>query len=1083
MKCNLFAILIALLTALPISAQQLHVITGKVVDSGGEPLIGAGVIAKEGSTTLQGTVTDTNGDFSLSVPENATLEISFIGYLTRTVKVGVANRARYDIVLEEDRNVLEDVVVIGYGSQKKETLTGSVSVVQSSKLVAAPTTNLSNALVGRVPGISSLQSSGEPGDNFSLIRIRGVATFNSSGQNPLVVLDGVQTSIDVMNTIDPNEVQAISVLKDASATAVYGVQGANGVIVITTKRGMEGKPKISFSYRYGITQLATSLKMLDSYRYAILRNEAIKNDGNGSLDSYLFSEEEIWKFYNNRDYTPAEVDAMTFLNSEQKEQLKNSDAIYYRSEDWFAKQFGYTAPQQQFNINLQGGTKNIKYFTSLGYNKQDGLFKNAVYGNVDNNSHYDRWNFRSNIDANITKRLDLSVSLNGSVENSSGILGKDGDVSSASSRHKQMLVMVFTSTPFSGADYLDNKLIGQYISSLNPLSGKGGGGFSPTAYILQSSLLRTMTTNMNATARLKHTMDYITDGLSASVAVSYNDYQRKSRTEYRTAPVYSVGRNPENPNDLLFFGGSVSPTAVDDNVGRYNSKNNSLYLEAKIEYGRTFNKHNVGALLLYNAQQYRSPGLAFHVPKGVVGFAGRATYSYDNRYFFEFNAGYNGSENFPEGKRFGFFPAYSAGWIVTNEKFFPKNNILTFLKLRASYGEVGNDQVGGSRFLYLPNAWEYYEGSNNGGWFGYTDGSSVNPVYYKGAMESRLGNPDVTWERAKKTNIGIDANFFRDRLSVVAEYFNEDRSDILWNYGTVPSYIGATPPMANIGRVNNHGYEIQVTWSHSIGDFYYSIGGAVSYSVNKILYQDEPENPYEWMNNTGFSYGQYKGFSTDEFYNTAEEVFNRPYVSVDNNKVQRGDIRYIDLNGDGLINDQDKAPIGYSNLPRYAFNGNIEFGYKGFNISALFTGSLMGSMPMRSFYVLNPFYMNTGNAMEFHYDNRWTPEKAAAGKKITWPRASVRNFENQNGADNDLYLQSTDFLRLKNLEISYMFSGKALNKAKISALKVYLSGSNLFTISNMVPGYDPEQQDTNGASDGYLYPLTQSFNLGVNIQF
>ena len=366
MKCNLLAVLLALLVALPISAQESHVVTGKVVDNGGQPLVGAGIVARYG-TEMQGTVADLNGNFSMTVPESATLEISFIGYVSQTVNVGT--KTHFDIVLEEDRNLLEDVVVIGYGSQKKETLTGSVSVVGNDALISAPTTNLSNALVGRVPGISSLQSSGEPGDNFSLIRIRGVATLNSSGQNPLVVLDGVQTTIDVMNTIDPNEVQSISVLKDASATAVYGVQGANGVVVITTKRGHEGTPKVSFSYRYGITELATSLKMLDSYRYALLRNEAIMNDGDGSANQYLFSEEEIWKFYHNRDYTPAEVDAMAFLNAEQKEQLKNSKALYYRSEDWFAKQFGYTAPQQQFNVNIQGGSEAIKYFNSVGYNK------------------------------------------------------------------------------------------------------------------------------------------------------------------------------------------------------------------------------------------------------------------------------------------------------------------------------------------------------------------------------------------------------------------------------------------------------------------------------------------------------------------------------------------------------------------------------------------------------------------------------------------------------------------------------------------------------------------------------------------
>lgn len=1089
MKCRFISAVLAVCTmALSLSAQNNTVgtIAGKVVDSDGQAVPGATIVLMNAARTIGGTVTDLEGSFSMKADPANSIMVSCLGYVTQTVKVG--NTRNFSFVLQPDSEMLGEVVVVGYGAQKKETLTGSISVVRNDALIESPTNNLSNALVGRVAGVSALQSSGEPGDNEATLRIRGIATLNSEGQDPLVVIDGVQSTMEVMNTLDPNEIQSVSVLKDASATAVYGVQGANGVVIVTTRRGTVGTPKINVSYRFGITELATQLEMLDSYRYALLRNEAIMNDGDESKNQYLFDEYQIWKFQANRDYTPDEVVLMPGLTDAQRDHLINSPALYYRSEDWYDKQFGGVAPQQQFNINISGGGDRVRYFTSVGWTQQDGLFRNGVYGNIDNNTHYNRYNFRSNIDVDITRNLKLSVDLNGSIAHNRGILGKDGDVSSAGSRHKQMLVQILSAAPFAGPGILDGKLVDEYVKSLNPLDGMGT-AYSATAYLIGCSLLDTRTSNMNASIRLDHEMDYLTRGLKIGLAVSYHDMYKKSRVEKRSAPTYKVGRNPEDPTEILFFGGVVSPTDVTDNSSSYNYKQNSMYLEGRIEYNRTFNRHSVSALALFNAQQKRNPGLQYNVPSGMLGSAFRATYSYDNRYFVEFDAGYNGSENFPEGKRFGFFPAASLGWILTNEPFFPENNILTYFKIRASYGEVGNDKVGGSRYLYLPSTWAYTSGMNSdgvgggkGAYFGKTDGSAP-PIYYEGAVESRLGNPDVTWERARKTNIGVDFNLFKDKVQVNADIFNEDRNDILWNYGSTPGFIGATPPMGNIGKMNNKGYEVQITYADRYGDFFYSIGAGASYSVNKILYMDEPENPYYWMNRTGYSYGQYKGYHTDGFYNNDEEAMNRPYITTDGNKVQAGDIRYIDLNGDGIIDSKDVAPIGYSNLPRYTFNGNLTLGYKGFLISALFTGAAQGSMPIASHYMLNPFYMQTGSAQGFHYDGRWTPEKAAAGKKITWPRASLRNEDTQNGLMNELYLQSTDFFRLKNLEVSYTFKSRLLQKAKISAIRVYANGNNLFTVSKMLPGYDPEQSDSGGAADGYLYPLTRSYNMGVNIQF
>ena len=1082
----LFAAVFVLLTFTGNMSAQDFTLKGKVVDEAGQPLIGAYVVLAD-SDNKEGAISDMDGNFSIVCQPQSVIEVFFLGYRTVTREVG--KESFITVTMQPEGVSMEGVVVVAYGTQRKETLTGSISVVKSDNIIETPTTNISNALVGRVPGISSVQSSGEPGDNSATLRIRGVATLNSEGQDPLVVIDGIQSTTDAMNALDPNEIESVSVLKDASATAVYGVKGANGVVIITTKRGKTGAPKISLSYRFGLTQLTTRLKMLDSYRYALLRNEAIANDGDISKNQYIFDEIELWKFLVGRDYTPNEVNAMPGLSDDQRQALIDRPALYYRSEDNYEKQFGGLAPQQQYNINISGGTDRVKYFASVGYVSQEGLFRNAKYQNVDNNSYYDRYNFRSNVDVDVIKDcLQLSVDLDGSIQNSEGILGKDGDVTSQSSRHKQMLVMILSGSPFTGPGIVEDKLINQYIKAYNPLDGRGGNGTSATADIIMSPKLISRTSTFNATARLRHDMKYLTEGLSLSGSVSYKDIYRKARKETYMPQTYQVGIDPENPMEYVFYGGTTSPVNIDDNISSsgYNYKSYSLYLEAKLEYKRKFGKHDVYGLLLYNAQKSSNPGLQYLVPSGMIGSAARFTYSFDDRYLFEVNMGYNGSENFPEGKRFGFFPAFSLGWILTNEPYMPKNNILTFFKLRASYGEVGNDKIGGNRFLYLPSTWTYNGSgmaSGYGAYFGYSDGTSL-PAYYEGAYESRLGNPNVTWERAKKANVGVDINMFNDRLSIVGDLFYEYRNGILWSYDSSPVIIGAIPPMGNIGKMNNKGYELQVSWSDNIGHFRYSIGAGVSYAVNKILYMDEPNNPYEWMNNTGFSYNQYRGYVSSGFYDNADEALNRPYITLDGNRVQAGDIRYVDLNGDGIIDSKDEAPIGWSNLPRYSFNGTIDLYWKGFSLSALFTGSYGGSMMIGSHYMLNPFYMNNGSAQEFHYDWRWTPEKAVSGAEIRWPRASLRNEDTQNGAANDIYLYSTEHVKLKNLEIGYTFTGKWLQAAKLQSVKLYVSGNNLWTFGSQLPdGYDPEQADTGGASDGYLYPPTRIFNIGVNLQF
>ncbi len=1059
--------------------EQKTIVKGIVVNESKAAVVGATV---QGEVSLVAAMTDPKGNFQLSLPAGEkSIIVTNIGYLPDTVRV--TNSHFLTIILKENTEELSNIVVVGYGVQKKETLTGAIAVIKSESLLQSPVANISNALVGRVAGIASNQASGEAGNDATTIRIRGVATLNSNGLDPLVVIDGIQSSVSVMNGLDANEIENISVLKDASSTAVYGVRGANGVIIITTKRGLTRKTTVSFSSRWGVTRPVSLLKMLSSYDYALYRNEAIRNDGDVSKYPYLFSDEELWKFRYNRDYTPEEVE-MLDLSEEDTRKLINSPALYYSSHDYIKEQFDHNSPQRQINLNIAGGSERFKYFISLGNFAQSGAF-NVKYRGASPNSEYNRYNLRSNIDVDIHKNLKLSVDFGGQFATKTGILGSssDGDVTGEYARHKAMMVTILGNTPFVGPGLVDGNLVNTYVSSKNPMQSKGGYGFSPLTSLLTAELLSTNTSNLNTNIRLKQLMGYLTPGLSVSGAFSYSDTYRKGVTTQNNVPVYSLYRNPVNPNEYIFAGGIEYPKTVSDN--RYNWKWNQFYLEGKVDYVRSFGAHSVTGMILANAQKTFDPSLLYKVPTGLMGIASRITYGYDNRYLAEFNLGYNGSENFPEKKRFGLFPAFSLGWVATNEKFFPKNDIVTWLKIRGSYGEVGNDKIGGKRYLYLPNTWGYLpQQSGNGYSFGNTDGSSKDP-YYTGAYESFVGNPDVIWERARKGNAGLEVNFFRNRLQFVGDVFMEKRDNILYPLGTIPGIVATTLPPANIGKVDNKGYELQLKWNdRAFRDFTYSIGVNMSNAVNKVKYMDEPKYPYCWMNRTGFSLGQYKGFRTDGFYNNEEEVNNRPYVSRDGNKVQVGDIRYVDINDDGVIDDNDQVPIGYSNLPRYSFGGNLDLGYKGFGLSLLFNGSYKGSMPMTSFYILNPFYMNNGAAFYFQYDNRWTPEKAEAGITPSFPRASLRTFDSQNGAMNDLWIRSTQFVRLKNAEISYTFKKTGrLENMGIAGIRVYVNGTNLLTWGSKLPaGFDPEQEDSGGASLGYLYPPMRSFNFGISIQ-
>ena len=1055
-------------------------VKGTVLDENGLPLPGVNILI-EGSAI--GTITDIDGRFSIQVPElKSILSFSYLGYVTQKLSVNASRDLK--VIMGENSQVLSEVVVVGYGVQKKETVTGAISSISNKEIVKSPVGALSNALVGRVSGLSAIQKSGEPGFEESTIRIRGVGTY-SGDQNPLVVIDGIVRDLSTLNMIDPNDIETINVLKDASATAVYGVRGANGVIIATTKKGVQGKPQISFSANFGYTTPTTLPKLTDSYQFGRLRNEAIQNDG-VRQDNLIFTEDELWKFQNNRDYTPDEVAAMTHLTPAQRENLLNSPALYYTSHDYMSEFFRKSAPQQQYNINVSGGTEKVNYFTSVGFLNQEGLTTDYGYSNAPTSTNNKRTNFRSNFDFNVIKTIEFSIGISGQISNTKIFLN-DYNESDQNSRYRDMLKNIYESTPFAGPGIVDGKLINGFAgdSPLDPT--KGTSGKSPVASLLNKSAGRVTKSTLNTFFKIKHKMDYLTKGLSLRGTLSYDNYFSKTVNENSPIPMYTVMRDPENPTQNLYFGGILGAEKYEEKAWY---KERKLYLEGGIDYDRTFGKHHVTALALITAERLTKPGLLYNVPQGMYGVVGRVTYGYDNRYQAEFNVGYNGSENFAPGKQFGFFPAVSAGWTISQEPFFPKNDWVTWIKVRGSYGQTGNSNIGGKRFLYLPSSWEMqqsYVWPFSGYNFGSTDGSILNP-WITGKSEKVVGNPDVTWERKISYNIAAEIRLFRDRLSFTADFFNENRNNILTTLETVPGIVGidvSVLPPVNVGKMSNKGYEMSVSWRDEISDFNYQIGGQVSYARNKIDYMADAPYEYTWMNKTGFSYGQYKAYVNSGFYNSAEEVANHPYNTVDGNCVQAGDLRIIDVNGDGVIDNRDMTPTGYSNVPRCAFSGNLFLEYKGFEISALFTGSLQGTFSMAG-YMISPFAQNKSNALEYMYDGRWTMENYLSGKAISYPRMSLNTTGSQNGPSNSFWYRSTDHVKLKNLEIAYTFkTQKFLSRLKISALRLYFNSNNLLTFGgkDLIEGIDPELSQDEKTTEGVIYPITRVYNFGFKIQF
>lgn len=1040
-SCRLHLLLLALLLSGVTFAQNLLKVQGLVTDEQNEPLIGVTVQIQNKS---KGTVTDADGNYVLpGVPKGSTLVFTYVGYKPQQVKV---MSSTHNIIMLADNKQLDELVVIGYGQQRKVTLTGSVSNVDGKELLKSPAASLGNALSGKLPGMQSVQYSGVPGGDDPVIRIRGVGTFNSA--EPLVLVDGVERGF---SQIDPNEVQDISILKDASATAVFGVRGANGVILVTTRHGQVGKPRITLTASAGLQQISKFLEPASSYEYATAYNHAQTVEGVAE-DGLKFSQEAIrhWK----------DMDMPTV----------------YPSTNWFKYLMNDHAWQEQYNVNVTGGTERVRYFVSVGMLDQNGLFKTFNQGK-DANFKYRRYNFRTNLDIDFSKWNTLSIGIggrigrrnsigNGEYNGQSGLFGVEG--------------LLNNGTPMSGYG-LDSQ--GRRIVSDPDLVGAVGSDGLGLIYQHGYTIQRENVVNLDLQYKLK--LDFITKGLDFRIKGSYNsDYtQQKARTtgdgiKYKATIAEGEYEADGSPKIVYVRQGDTWPLGYSE--AKWGGRN--WYAESSLNYARKFGDHNVTALLLYNESKNYYPGGIYNsIPRGYVGMVARATYDYQTKYLLDLNMGYNGSENFAKGKRFGFFPSASVGWIASSEKFWkPISKIVTYLKIRGSIGKVGNDQ-GVGRFLYLPGTWQFY--NNNGGawWTNDRTGNfgTANGTFMPGARESSNGNPDVTWETAVKQNYGFDARFLNDRLSLGVDLYWEDRKNILVSNETTVAGISALKPNSiNYGRVKNHGYEITLRWADKIGQVDYSISPAVAYSRNKVVEMAEVKKEFNHMYHRGHPVGQPFGYEFFEFYvpGKTEEHYKAQYgTDMPDQQItlRPGDCVFVDLTGDGKVDANDVHAIGYSDIPEYTGSVNATLNWKGLDFSMTWVGAAHVNRQLSSFYT--PAF-GTGNQSMLNkwvYDNSWTEDNPNA----ILPRISLeKSAREHNGALSAPWMVDASYIRLKNLEIGYSFHIPGL---KINSIRVYANGYNLLTFTSFKAN-DPEAQAGYGST---RYPMTRVYNFGMNINF
>ena len=1047
-----------------VQTTQNHKITvsGTVLDkTTNDPLIGVSVVVK--GVANAGTITDMDGKFTLKLPyAEAPLVFSYLGYQPQEIVPGA--KKELTVLLQEDTKALQEVVVVGYTKQRKETMIGSVATITTKDLTQSPTANINNALAGRLPGLIVNQyAGGEPGVDQSELFIRGKATYGN--QSAIVIVDGIERD---MSYLAPDEIETFTILKDASATAAYGIRGANGVIVITTKRGKAAeKATVNLKASIGINQPIGFPEYLGSADYATLYNEARLNDakmtGADISSLNLFSQQAIDNF--------------------RRAKGDNSDGLGYV---WDYYDFAFKPGlQEDVSLSIRGGTDKVRYYVLANYFSQGGNYKYSNAGEYDSQTMFTRYNFRSNIDININRYLSTRLDLGARITDRNAPGTTAGRLMTICATQPPYLpILVEENAHPQNEEYIQQNprgmLYGDNIYRYNLL-----GELSRTGYLNEKN------TYLNGSFAMNLDMEFLTKGLKAEVMFSYDASEgrwinRKLDTYkdgYREYPKYATFM-PIEGSDAYMAGGHYTGAYktgnkydIDQTIGNgfsHNASDGRTYIQARLDYNRLFsNRHEVTAMLLANrGNRTVNNELAYH----SQGITGRFAYYYNQKYLMEFNFGYNGSENFTPGKRYGFFPAGSIGWVVSEEEFMKKASWIDFLKVRASYGLVGSDNVS-SRFPYLA-----FYGGGSGYDFGNNFGTNVG-----GTSEGNLANANLTWEKARKLNVGIDFTTLNQRLALTIDAFYEYRFDIITDMNSdgimgYPDIVGKDAALQNLGEVSNRGVDIELSWNDKIGkDFRYYIRPNLTFSRNRLEYKAEVARKNSWRKETGKRLYENFVYVFDHFVADQEEADRLNKIGYQPwGQLIPGDVVYKDLDRNGVIDDEDRTAMGNPRSPELMFGIPFGFQYKNFDFSVLLQGATKSSILLNGAAVFDfPQFEQDkiGRVKKMHLD-RWTPETAATAK---YPALHYGTHDNNKNGNSSLFLYDASYLRLKNVEIGYNVSPKLLRKFHVQQARIYVQGLNLLTFDKLGDvDIDPETKSGDGAS---WYPIQKVFNFGIDITF
>ena len=1043
------------------SQNQKITVSGTVLDkTTNEPLIGVSVVVK--GVANAGTITDMDGKFTLKLPyAEAPLVFSYLGYQPQEIIPGA--KKELTVLLQEDTKALQEVVVVGYTKQRKETMVGSVATITTKDLTQSPTANINNALAGRLPGLVVNQyAGGEPGVDQSELFIRGKATYGN--QSAIVIVDGIERD---MSYLAPDEIETFTILKDASATAAYGIRGANGVIVITTKRGKAAeKATVNLKASIGINQPIGFPEYLGSADYATLYNEARLNDakmtGADVSSLNLFSQQAIDNF--------------------RRAKGDNSDGLGY---DWDYYDFAFKpGMQEDVSLSIRGGTDKVRYYVLANYFSQGGNYKYSDAGEYDSQTRFTRYNFRSNIDININRYLSTRLDLGARITDRNAPGTTAGRLMTICATQPPYLpILVEENSHPQNEEYIQQNsrgmLYGDNIYRYNIL-----GELSRTGYLNEKN------TYLNGSFAMNLDMGFLTKGLKAEIMFSSDASEgrwinRKLDTYkdgYREYPKYAtfmpIG------SDAYMEGGHYTGAYktgnkydIDQTIGNgfsHNASDGRTYIQARVDYNRVFkDRHEVTAMLLANrGNRTVNNELAYH----SQGITGRFAYYYNQKYLMEFNCGYNGSENFAPGKRYGFFPAGSIGWVISEEPFMKKASWIDFLKVRASYGLVGSDNVS-SRFPYLA-----FYGGGSGYHFGNNFGTEVG-----GTSEGNLANENLTWEKARKLNVGIDFTTLNQRLALTVDAFYEYRFDIITDMNGdgimgYPDIVGKDAALQNLGEVSNRGVDVELSWNDKIGkDFRYYIRPNLTFSRNRLEYKAEVARKNSWRKETGKRLYENFVYVFDHFVANQDEADRLNKIGYQPwGQLIPGDVVYKDLDRNGVIDDEDRTAMGNPRSPELMFGIPFGFQYKNFDFSVLLQGATNTSILLNGAAVFDfPQFEQDkiGRVKKMHLD-RWTPETAATAK---YPALHYGTHDNNKNGNSSLFLYDASYLRLKNVEIGYNVSPNWLRKFHVQQARIYVQGLNLLTFDKLGDvDIDPETKSGDGAS---WYPIQKVFNFGIDITF